>query len=453
MTKVRITTVLILILGVLAGYFIFASEPWGADAPGSVWTKNHPFKLGLDLSGGSHLVYRADVSEVSAGDISDSMSAVRDVIERRVNALGVSEPLVQVQSGGLGAAGEERLIVDLPGVTDVQEAQAKIGQTPFLEFRLEDPDAPAPEAKVGPDGTVTIDQNVLYARYKTTGLSGKYLKRAELVFDQNTNEPTVSLQFNDDGSKLFAEITKENVGKVIGIFLDNVPISLPVVREEIKGGNAQISGDFDSLEARELVRNLNFGALPVKIELISTQTIGAALGDRAVADGMRAALFGFAAVAIFLILWYRLPGLLAVLALCVYATLVLMLFKLIPIVLTAAGVAGFIVSLGIAVDANVLIFARLKEELAAGHAPDEALSSGFSRAWFSIRDSNFSSLITAAILFWFGTSLIRGFAITFGLGVLVSLFSSMTVSRLFLMALGVRRNTRAVQLLFGSGFK
>ena len=168
---------------------------------------------------------------------------------------------------------------------------------------------------------------------------------------------------------------------------------------------------------------------------------------------MRAALFGFAAVAIFLILWYRLPGLLAVLALCVYATLVLMLFKLIPIVLTAAGVAGFIVSLGIAVDANVLIFARLKEELAAGHAPDEALSSGFSRAWFSIRYSNFSSLITAAILFWFGTSLIRGFAITFGLGVLVSLFSSMTVSRLFLMALGVRRNTRAVQLLFGSGFK
>src|SRR3990167_1942099 len=413
MTKVRITTVLILILGVLAGYFIFASEPWGADAPGSVWTKNHPFKLGLDLSGGSHLVYRADVSEVSAGDISDSMSAVRDVIERRVNALGVSEPLVQVQSGGLGAAGEERLIVDLPGVTDVQEAQAKIGQTPFLEFRLEDPAAPAPEAQISPDGTVTIDQNVLYARYKTTGLSGKYLKRAELVFDQNTNEPTVSLQFNDDGSKLFAEITKENVGKVIGIFLDNVPISLPVVREEIKGGNAQISGDFDSLEARELVRNLNFGALPVKIELISTQTIGAAL--------------------------------------CVYAALVLMLFKLIPIVLTAAGVAGFIVSLGIAVDANVLIFARLKEELAAGHAPDEALSSGFSRAWFSIRDSNFSSLITAAILFWFGTSLIRGFAITFGLGVLVSLFSSMTVSRLFLLALGVRRNTRAVKLLFGSG--
>ncbi len=251
---------------------------------------------------------------------------------------------------------------------------------------------------------------------------------------------------------MFADITKNNVGKSLAIFLDGAPISAPTIREEITGGIAQISGNFTPEEAKQLVGRLNSGALPVPISLVSTQTIGPTLGALAVDAGVKAALIGFLVIAIFLTLWYRLPGLIAVIALCLYVGIVLALFKLIPVTLTAAGIAGFIISIGMAVDANVLIFERIKEEIRNGRTLADAMHTGFARAWTSIRDSNKSSIITALILFWFGTSLIQGFALTFGIGVLASMLSAILISRLFLYALGIKKQNALTGFLFGSGF-
>jgi protein-export membrane protein SecD len=405
--------------------------------------------LGLDLSGGSHLIYKADVSAVPAGQVSESMNALRDVIERRVNLFGVSEPVVQIQEAGFVSGGEEKLIVDLPGVTDVEKATAMIGQTPLLEFKVEAPKDTPQKVIVDKDGNATLDTN---PQFVPTELTGRYLKKATLEFDQNTREPKVGLQFDDTGSKLFAEITKNNVGKIVAIYLDGAPVSTPVVNEEITGGIAQISGNFTPVEAKQLVGRLNSGALPVPITLLSKQTIGAILGDNALFAGLKAAIIGFLVVALFLMLWYRLPGIIAVLSLLIYVTIILTLFKLLPVTLTAAGIAGFIISIGIAVDANVLIFERIKEELRSGRTVADSVSSGFSRAWFSIRDSNTSSIITAIILFWFGTSLIKGFALTLGMGVLISMLSAITISRIFLSAISFIGEGKVARFLFSSGF-
>lgn len=451
MWKKRITALLILALGLGVALFVYKSELAHRNlAKDTVATgvAKFPFKLGLDLSGGTHLLYRADVSAVKTLEVKDAMSSLRDVIERRVNIFGVAEPVVQVQDGGFSNQGEERLIVDLPGVTDVTKAVAMIGQTPLLEFRTEANKDKMQEFKVGSDGKVALDLN---PQYVTTDLTGRYLDKAILEFDPNTNEPKVSLQFDEEGAALFEKITKENVGKTVAIYLDGQPISTPRVNEAITGGKAQISGNFTAVEAKTLVGRLNSGALPVPIELISTQTIGPSLGELAVNAGLKAALIGFILIALFLVLWYRLPGFIAVLALSIYVAIMLALFKLIPITLTAAGMAGFIISLGIAVDANVLIFERIKEELKAGRTVSDAIQHGFSLAWLSIRDSNFSSIITAVILFWFGTPLIQGFALTFLLGVIVSLLSSMSISRLFLYAMNINKMNKFIGFLFGSG--
>lgn len=450
MWKKRILAVLILLLGVGVAFFVFKSEPKlnkNFEQSNSFF-KKFPFVLGLDLSGGSHLVYKADVSGIASGQVSDSMNALRDVIERRVNLFGVSEPVVQIQEGGFGAGGDEKLIVDLPGITDVEKATQMIGQTPLLEFKIEAPKDAPQQAVVDKDGKVTLDAS---PQFVSTELSGRYLKKATLEFDQNTREPKVGLQFDDVGTKLFAEITKANVGKIVAIYLDGAPISTPVVREEITGGTAQISGSFTPTEAKQLVGRLNSGALPVPITLLSRQTIGASLGDNAVQAGAKAAFIGFLFIALFLILWYRLPGLVAVVSLCIYIVIVLTLFKLLPVTLTAAGIAGFIISLGIAVDANILIFERVKEELRSGRTVADSVSAGFSRAWFSIRDSNISSIITAIILFWFGTSLIKGFALTLGMGVLVSMFSAITITRIFLYAIEFIGENKVARFLFSSG--
>lgn len=451
MWKKLILTLIILILGAGVGLFIYKSEfklnpNFGAE---KAFFQNHQFRLGLDLSGGSHLIYKADVSAVSSGEVGESMDALRDVIERRVNLFGVSEPVVQIQEGSfVSGNNEEKLIVDLPGVTDVEKATAMIGQTPLLEFKTEaDKDAPQ-EVKVGPDGKIDLD---LSSRYVATNLTGRYLDKAVLEFDQNTREPRVSLKFNAEGTKLFAEITKANVGKTVAIFLDGSPISTPVVREEILDGQAVISGSFNPTEARQLVGRLNSGALPVPISLLSKQTIGASLGESATGAGVKAGVIGFIFIALFLILWYRLPGLVAVISLGIFAVIMLALFKLIPVTLTTAGIAGFIISMGIAVDANVLIFERIKEELSLGRSIADAISSGFSRAWSSIRDSNTSTIITALILFWFGTSLIKGFALTLGMGVIVSMFSAITISRVFLSLLSYMKENKFTRFLFSSG--
>ncbi|MBI2645400.1 protein translocase subunit SecD [Candidatus Uhrbacteria bacterium] len=269
-------------------------------------------------------------------------------------------------------------------------------------------------------------------KWKNTGLTGKDLKRAYVRFDPNTQLPEVGLEFNDDGKKLFGDITTRNVGKPVAIFLDGIAISTPNVQQAITDGSAVINGDFTTQEAKKLAQNLNTGALPVPITLISQQTVGASLGNESLTKSLKAGLIGFLLVALFMISFYRLPGILAVLALCIYTALVLALFKLLPVTLTLAGIAGFILSIGMAVDANILIFERMKEELRWGKSLDGAVKDGFKRAWTSIRDSNISSLITCVILFWFSASLIKGFALTLALGILLSMFSAIVITRITL---------------------
>lgn len=417
----RITALLIIALAAGLGYYLY----------------QHPnFKLGLDLRGGSHLVYEADVSALQSGDIKPAMSSLREVIERRINVFGVAEPLIQVEETALGGSAKHRLIVELPGVTDLREAIALINVTPQLDFRVEAP-------STNPNATTTT--------FIASGLSGRYLKHSTVEFRQQSLTPSIGIEFNDEGTALFAKITSANVGKPVGIFLDGKLLSAPVVREAITTGKAEISGSFTVDEAQTLSRNLNLGALPVPISLVSTETVGPTLGAEALDRGVHAGLLGLLVVAIFMVLWYRLPGLISVISLAIYVVLMLGLFRLFGITLTAAGIAGFILSVGMAVDANILIFARLKEEMKHTDNLHDALAHAFSRAWLSIRDSNLSSIITALILFWFGTSLIKGFALTLALGVLVSMLTAISITRTFLLSLGIRHRNRFTQFLFSSG--
>ena len=448
MLKHRARAVFVIFAAVLIGYFVYASQK-----PGS----SHPFRLGLDLSGGTHLVYQADVSKLAAGDISASMASLRDVVEKRVNTLGVSEPLVQTQQAAALSSKEAayKLIVELPGVTDVNEAVAAIGAVPRLEFRVASDavikDFRASTTLSTSDATTT--QLAYEALFQPTDLTGRMVSRATVQFNNTTGQPGVGLNFTSDGRTLFAKITKEHVGDYIGIFLDGHLIEAPVVREEIIGGQAEISGSFTVDQASKLVRDLNFGALPVPLTLVSTQTIGPTLGQAAVNGGIKTGIVAFIIIALFLIIWYRLPGLVATVALAVYAVLMLALFKLIPVTLTAAGIAGLILSVGMAVDANILIFERMKEELLAGRGVWDAMHEGFARAWLSIRDSNISSIITGIILFLFGsTSVIIGFALVFIIGVVVSMFTAITVSRLFLYAVAPSKTTKVTTFLISNGF-
>ncbi|NIA18257.1 MAG: protein translocase subunit SecD [Actinobacteria bacterium] len=608
-------------------------------------TKEIDFRLGLDLQGGSHLVYRAEIGDIEAKDRAGAVEGVRDVIERRVNVFGVSEPIVQTSRSG----DEYRVIVELAGIKDVNEAIKMIGETPLLEFKeqntkirkltdeervqLDDYNKKAEERaenvlgkvmsggdfaalarefsedeatkeqggdlgwitekdnprifslikdlkkgetstelnlgsrgyeivkvedkrvkknsftdkeekevkaahlllcynevegcesglsreealnkineiknqatpnnfaeltkkySTGPSGPnggdlgwfakgamvkqfeeVVFPQEVgtisdpvetqfgyhlIYKQdekaqeeykvgyilintmseeditgprddWKNTELTGKNLERATVQFNPNDNMPEVSLEFDKEGAKLFEEITERNTGKPVAIYLDNYPISVPTVNEKITGGKAVISGSFNIKEAKLLAQRLNAGALPVPITLINQQTVGASLGHKSVANSLRAAIIGLILVALFMILVYRLPGVLAVLSLIVYGLLVLMIFKLWPVTLTLAGIAGFILSIGMAVDANVLIFERIKEELRMGKPLDLAIDEGFRRAWPSIRDGNVSTLITCFILIQFSTSIVKGFAITLSLGIVISMFSAIVVTKNFL---------------------
>lgn len=403
-----------------------------------------PFSYGLDLVGGTELVYRADTSKVE--DVSGAMETLKEVIERRVNIFGVSEPLVQTESAGLISGNkEERLIVELPGVKDLDKAIELIGETPVLEFRL---------AKPGFNDIVAVKPDAsLDELFLPAELTGRYLYRAQVQFNQTTGEAAVGLDFNEEGKEIFARITREHKGEVLAIVLDGGVLSAPIIQDEIRDGKAQITGVFTPEEAKELVRNLNYGALPVPIELVSSQSIGATLGEAALSAGVRAGLIGFVVLSVFLILWYRLPGFISVISLASYILLSLAVFKLIPVTLTAAGVAGFVLSIGMAVDANILIFERTKEELRRGKNIYDALHEGFHRAWLSIRDSNISSIITAIVLFWLGTSAVKGFALTLGVGVLVSMFTAITLSRTFLFAVVPQDDTPFKRFIFGSGIR
>jgi protein-export membrane protein SecD len=649
--KVRLLVVLLLVVALVMGAIDYPKfVDAGIDGFNQAFNTNVPhivdvpFHLGLDLQGGTHLVYEADTTAVPDEERGSAVEGVRDVIERRVNAFGVAEPVVQTNQ----ANGRWRVIVELAGISEVEEAIAMIGQTPLLEFKEQNTVAPREltadeqasmdaynktaletaelvfdKAEDGDDFAALVDEYsedeftkefggelgyltnaepTFAAMYQaisenenvasgeildevledteglnivkindirdgevevrashilicyqgaarcenettreeaeqkinelkeeattknfedlavenstepaaaTTGgdlnwfsrgmmveafetvvfpmevgqisdvietdfgfhiihktdervaqeysvsrilvklqseldilppqdpwmnteLSGKQLKGAQVTFDQYTNEPQVSIDFDDEGKDLFADITGRNIGQPVAIYLDGSPISVPRVNEAITGGSAVISGSFDVVEAQLLAQRLNAGALPVPINLVSQQTVGASLGADSLAKSLFAGMIGMLLVILFMIGYYRLPGILAVIALLVYTAVLLFMFKLIPVTLTLAGVAGFILSLGMAVDANVLIFERMKEELTVGKPLSSAIDEGFKRAWTSIRDGNVSTLITCFILFWFGTSTIKGFAVTLGIGVMISMFSAIVITRLLL---------------------
>lgn len=448
----------VLVLAVLAGIFAYPNYyDKSVDYLNSKlgWTLPHfpekPYVFGLDLQGGVQLIYQADLSGVQ--DASGSMSGLRDVIERRVNLFGVSEPVVQIQ-------GQDRLLVELPGVTDVKQAIQMIGQTPYLEFdeqrakeetqqiidkikQVQEVQSKGGDISTVQDWTIAL-QNPYF---KPTELTGKYLTKATVLFDQTTYKPQIQLKFNDEGAKLFEDITARNVQKPLAIFLDGASIIdttgdnvidandlyAPIVQDKISGGEAVITGDMSTQTANSIASRLNSGALPVKIGApISQETVGPTLGAVSLEKSLVAGLYGLLAVVIFMVIFYRFPGLLASFALVIYVAIVLALFKLIPVTLTLAGIGGFILSIGMAVDANILIFARMKEELKAGKGLSQAIDEGFKRAWPSIRDSNFNSLIVCAILFFVATSFIKGFAFTLALGIIVSLFSAIFITRIFL---------------------
>jgi len=665
-TSIRITIAVLIVVFLFAGFLDYPSlynravdtiNKSAAIGLPHYW--DLPFQLGLDLRGGTHLVYIASMDEIPNDDREDALEGVRDVIERRVNAFGVAEPLIQTARVG----DSFRVIVELAGISDVNEAINMIGETPILEFKIKN-DEPAREltdeeyqqiadfnadaekrsyeilekVQANPEnfeslarefseheisqarggdldfisnrgqyeelyaaikdydvGTIlevpanmfdyyyvtrieekrageeqvkvshllvcyegavycestlskddartkieeikgqatteNFDQlvrdnstepgaedsggdlgyfgrgemvpafeemaynmetgtisdvvetdfgfHILYKtdqrfteeirprviavkkmtandivppaeEWKATGLSGKHLGKSQVQFDQNTNEVMVGIEFNSEGKDLFKELTEQNINEQIAIVLDGEVISAPRVNEPIRDGRAVISGDFDINEAKLLAQRLNAGALPVPIALVSEQTIGPTLGEISLSKTLNAAYIGFLLIALFMIIYYRLPGLISVISLLFYLVIVLAIFKLLPVTLTLSGLAGLILSLGMAVDANVLIFERLKEEIKSGRTLGSAIDEGFKRAWTSIRDGNITTLIACIILFWFSSSVIKGFALTLGIGVLVSMITAVTVSRVLLKLVAGWKPIRKRYWLFGA---
>ncbi|HLL61037.1 MAG TPA: protein translocase subunit SecD [Candidatus Nitrosocosmicus sp.] len=378
--------------------------------------KDFKTKLGLDLQGGSHLVFDTKMDGINPDDRNDALESVRNVIEKRVNLFGVSEPNIKTLKTG----NQHRIVVDLPGINDVNEAVALIGQTAVLSFK-------EIENSESTDSAVVL---------KDTPLTGKYVKKATVQFDQNSGKPAVGLQFDSKGGKLFEEITSRNIGKPVLILLDNRILTQPVVQQAISGGEAVITGDFSVDEARQLSVAINSGALPVPIQLVEQRTIGATLGATEVKKSVVAGILGLSAVIGFMILYYRRLGVLAAIALLIYGAITLAIFKIIPVTLTLPGIAGFILSIGMAVDSNILIFERIREELRKGKEWNIAIRLGFGRAIDAIKDANITTLLVAFILFnplnWDffpQLGLIRGFALTLAIGVATSLFTGVVITK------------------------
>jgi len=382
--------------------------------------KDFTTKLGLDLKGGSSLIFESDISRVKKEDLNDALNSARDVIERRINFFGVTEPQIQTVKTG----DKYRLSVDLPGINNYEEAIKLIGQTAQLTFREL------------PDGKIATNTPIFLQLTKDTGLSGIHILKSTVEFDNQTGKPEVGLKFNKKGTDLFAAITKRNIGKSVGIFLDNIPLTTPTVSNEIPDGSARITGNFTSDEVRKLTIAINSGALPLPIKLVEQKNIGPSLGETEVRKSVYAGTIGLIMVLIFMIIYYGRLGFIASLALLIYGLISLFIFKAIPLVLTLPGIAGFILSIGMAVDSNILIFERIKEELRAGKNFDIAVRLGFGRAIDAIKDANITTLTVAFILFnplnWeflpqFG--MVRGFALTLAIGVGTSLFTGVVITK------------------------
>ena len=404
-----VKVILIFLFAIACGFVSFGYPLFG---------KTFDLSLGLDLSGGSKMVFEADTSKIESSRKDQAILSLRNVIEKRVNLFGLSEPNVQTSN----FEGKDRIIVELPGINDPKEATALIGQTAQLVFselvEVQAPDGATPSSQLIP-----------------TDLTGADLKSASTVFDQNTGKPSVSIEFTEEGSKKFEEITGRNVGKPLAIVLDQDLVSAPTVNEKIVGGTAQISGSFTVEEANKLEVQLNAGALPVPVKLVEEKTVGATLGAESVQKSIKAGIVGLIMVSVFMVLLYGKYGVVADIALVIFGVTTLALYKLIPVTLTLPGIAGFLLSVGMAVDSNILIFERLKEEIKIRPFKD-ALEVSFGRAWDSIRDANVATLVTAFILanpldwsFLHVSGPVRGFAITLALGIGISLFTGLVVSR------------------------
>ncbi len=421
--------IIILLLTILAGYIDLPKRYQPKLHIGS-FKKEFTTKLGLDLSGGTHLVLDANMKDIQSSDRSSALESAKQVIERRINFFGVTEPVVQTAT----SLNSYRIIVELPGISDVNQAIALIGQTAQLEFReITDTNASI---------SATTTYADLLAMTKPVGVTGKDLTRAQVTFDTTTGAPQVAISFNAAGAKKFADVTRRLVGKPLAIFLDNMPITSPVVKQEITDGQAVINGQFTQDEAKALALQLNAGALPVPVKVVQKETVGATLGASSVAKSTTAGVVGLTIVALFMIAQYGWLGLFADIALIVYGLLTFAIFRWIPITLTLPGIAGFILSMGMAVDSNILIFERFKEEKRAGRPWKVAMELGFGKAWDSIRDANFTTLITCTILYNPGnwqflqsSGMVRGFAVTLFIGVLASLFTGIVVTRTFIRVL------------------
>jgi preprotein translocase subunit SecD len=443
---------------IVIGFAIWIDLPTNPGIHIGSFNRDVKIVQGLDLQGGLQILLEADLppgEEVT----SEQMQTARDIIERRVNGLGVSEPLVQV-------AGSNRILVELPGIGDPEDAVGVIKETGLLEFiqivgneQLQggmiiqtdygsgsdqtapvDPTTPAesttapeatPDESVSPTETPIVSEDVYH-----TVMTGAIIQDATVGLNQQTGSYMVSFDLTPDGSLVFGTYTSTHVGERLGIVLDKVLIAAPIISSAITEGSGIIEGDFTAETANNLAVTLRYGSLPVPLVTVETKSVGPTLGQDSLQKSTVAGVVGLLVVMAFMAAYYRLPGLLANLALLVYTLITFALFKLIPVTLTLPGIAGFVLSIGVAVDANVLIFERMKEELRAGLRLRQAIDLGFSRAWPSIRDSNLSTLITCGILYWFGNtfgaSIVKGFSLTLALGVIVSLFTAITVTRTFL---------------------
>ncbi len=556
--KKRVKITLVIALAILS---ILIANP---KKTGIVWvdkiSDKFEINLGLDLQGGVHLLYEADMSNIKTENKKEALEGIQDVVKKRIDAYGVAEPMVQTSQFG----DVHRLIVELPGIANAEEAKNLIDKTPLLEFKEQDTEAGLSdedresiqsykevqmekakeildkalngedfselakensqdfetsqkggdldffkkeempekfseivfsenlkkgeifseivETEIGLhivkkedereiDGEkevkashilfmVPSEDQILAQKqqsFKDTGLTGQQLEESQLRFNQQTNESEVGLVFDDDGKELFKEITERNQGKPVAIYLDGEIISEPTVQAVIRNGEAVISGNFTIKEAKELVQRLNAGALPVPINLISQQSVGPSLGKISLEKSLKAGLIGFTAVSIFMILYYRIFGLISVISLTLYTALMVSIFKLssatpFSITLTLSGIAGYILSVGMAVDANILIFERVKEEIRSGKSLRIAADEGFKRAWLSIRDGNASTLITALVLMVLGTGFIKGFALTLMIGILVSMFTAIVITQMILKFILIERFEK-YKFLFIAGSK